>query len=383
MRVDLKLFAKAVVVICACSLLHSPLVAQAPIPAPIEETAVERIARLKRELLEAELAAAEAAEKSESSESKPTTGEIPVGALVIVEGKEGGGGSGFIAELRDRKFFITNIHVLAAARGASIHTVEGTKVTLPNVAFLSENRDLAIVPIQWSGDYLKVSPSLSFDEVSIGDAITVMGNSDGAGVATRLKGEIDGLGPEELEVSAKFVPGNSGSPIVHDALGTVVGIVSHMRDLSKKDKWTEDSELSDIRRFGFRLDGEINWQRMTLQDLFEQGDLYERFEERTYMLAHTIYMLKSERTVMTGYGTHESLGYLFEPFESGFSWKRGLGSSLNVLKLERFVNGLHNELVTDRKSTEEALKVHYFKQRFVEVDIVRDYYEEQLKHVSF
>lgn len=354
------------------------------------ETAEERIDRLKRELMEAEAAAAEseaAVVTSEAAEDRAprssSSVEIPVGALVIVKGAEGGGGSGFIAEMKGRMFFVTNIHVLAAARDARFQTVNGIEVVLPDVAFLSKNRDLAIVPVSWSGDFLEVSPSLSFDQVSIGDAVTVMGNSDGAGVATRLEGDIDGIGPEELEISAKFVPGNSGSPIMHDELGTVVGIVSHMRDLSKKDKWTEDSELSDIRRFGFRLDGEIDWQQISLRDLFEQGDIFERYEERTYLLARTIYMLKNERTIMTGYGSHESLGYLFEPFSSGFSWKRGLASSNNIMKLERFMNGLKNELITDRSSTEKALKVHYFKSRFNEVDSVRDYFQTELKQVSF
>lgn len=348
-----------------------------------EESAEERIARLRRELVQAEAAAAASEEPENKSGSAASRAGIPVGALVIVEGPGGGGGSGFIAELKGRMFFVTNIHVLAAAREAKFRTVNGIELALPDVAFLSKNRDLAIVPVDWPGDFLKVSPSLSFDQVSIGDAVTVMGNSDGAGVATRLKGEIDGIGPEELEISAKFVPGNSGSPIVHDELGTVVGIVSHMRDLSRKDKWTEDSELADIRRFGFRLDGEIEWQRITLRELFEQGELYARYEERTYLLAQTIYMLKNERTIMTGYGTHDSLGYLFEPFESGFSWRRGLASSNNILKLERFMNGLENELITDRSSTEKALKVDYFKSRFIEVDHVRDYFQTQLKQVNF
>lgn len=339
------------------------------------ETAKERIARLKRELIEAESAA------GAGGSSKTSKSEIPVGALIIVK-VDGGGGSGFVAEMKGRKFFVTNIHVLAAARKATFQTVNGKELRLPNVVFLSENRDLAIVPVEWSGDYLEVSTSLPSDHVSIGDSITVMGNSDGVGVATRLKGDIDGIGPQEIEVSAKFVPGNSGSPIVHDKLGTVIGVVSHMRDLSDKDKWTKDSELSDIRRFGFRLDGEITWQRLSLEELFRQGELYARYEERTQILARTIYMLKNERTIMTAYSSHDSLGYLFEHLED-FSWQRGTGSSNNIIKLERFMNNLQSELMTDRKSTENALTVNFFKKRFYDVDGVRDYFSGELRQVSF
>jgi hypothetical protein len=352
----------------------------------VEETAEERIERLKQELAAAQAQAkaeAEDAAGSGSGESEANVVDIPTGALVIVEGAEGGGGSGFIAELRDRLFFVTNIHVLAGARGAEIRTADGRSLALPDYAFLSLNRDIAILPIVWSGESLRVSLSLAFDGVNIGDAITVMGNSDGVGVATRLHGDIDGLGPDQLEISAKFVPGNSGSPIVHNKRGTVIGVVSHMRDLSQKTKWTEDSEQADIRRYGFRLDGEMAWERASLSQVFEEGERLARFDERTQLLTRTIYMLKNERTIMTGYRQHESLGYLFEPFRDGFNWKKGLASSNNVRKLQRLVNSLRSELARDRDSTADDLTLSFFKSRFLELDRVRDFYDEQLNMVSF
>lgn len=350
----------------------------------IEESAIERIERLRSELAEAEAAAqAKAAEAAAAAAEEEIIVDIPTGALVIVEGAEGGGGSGFIAEIRDRLFFVTNIHVLAGARDAEIRTADGQSLALPDYAFLSQKRDVAILPVVWTGDFLKVSASLSFDEVRIGDAVTVMGNSDGVGVATRLHGDIDGLGPDQIEISAKFVPGNSGSPIVHNERGTVIGVVSHMRDLSRKTKWTEDSEQADIRRYGFRMDGEMAWERASLAQIFDEGERLERFDERTQLLTRTIHMLKNERTIMTGYRKHESLGYLFQPFEDGFNWKRGLASSNNVRKLERFVNSLRTELVRDRDSTASELKLSFFKFRFLELDRMRDFCDEQLKLVSF
>lgn len=353
------------------------------------ETPEERIARLQKELLQAQEEVGQRPESAQSTthDTKRDTNrgktEIPVGALVIVEGPNGGGGSGFIAEIKGRTFFVTNIHVLAAARNASFKTVQGKPVGLSDRVFVSQNRDLAIVPIEWGEDRLQVSPSLTNDQVSIGDNITVMGNSDGASVATRLRGKIDGIGPDELEISAKFVPGNSGSPIVHDELGTVVGIVSYMKDLSQKDKWTQDSELSDIRRFGFRLDGEIQWQQLSLKDLYDEGERFARFEERTYYLAHIIYMLKDERKIMTGMISHDSLGHLFEPFEAGFSWERGLASANNVSKLEHFVSGLDRELSFDQSSTEKTLKTGYFQARYKTVNSVRDHFKNELKRVTF
>jgi hypothetical protein len=378
---SIKIVAKAFVLLWMLRMLTCSLAGQGTAPESFEETAEQRIERLKSELLHAEAALVGASVVEAAGVANVAKAEIPVGALIIVK-TEGGGGSGFIAELKGRTFFVTNIHVLAAAREASFQTVNGRELHLPDLVFLSEQRDLAIVPILWTGDSLQVSASLSLDQVAIGDAITVMGNSDGVGVVTRLEGAIDGLGPREIEISAKFVAGNSGSPILHDALGTVIGVVSHMRDLSDKDKWTADSELADIRRFGFRLDGEISWQRLTLKELFQQGELYARFEERTQILARTIYMLKHERTIMTGYSSHESLGYLFEHLD-GFSWKRGTGSANNIMKLERFMNNLQSELITDRQNTEKALTVNFFKERFYRADSLRDYFSQELRQVSF
>ena len=331
------------------------------------ETLEEKIERLKRELAaaEAELQARGSAEPRESP------GEVDSGALVIIS-SDHSEGSGFIAEMRGRTFLITNIHVLGAARGASIQTLDGESITLPSHGYISRKRDIAIVPIEWEGATLPLSQSLSFDEVDIGQAITVTGNSDGARVGSRLKGEITGIGPDELQVSAKFVPGNSGSPIVHDALGKVVAIASHLKDFSVKSKWTEDSEQADIRRFGYRLDGEIEWGLIALDDLYRQSDLYHRYEDRTKVMVHISYMLQYEEKLMTGYRGHDSLGYLFENFDRDFQWHRGTNSSHNQRMLKRFVTSLMMEIQSDRQSTLEALQVDFYKRRYYSIDDARD-----------
>ncbi|CAA6678792.1 MULTISPECIES: serine protease [unclassified Lentimonas] len=331
------------------------------------ETLEEKVARLKRELAaaEAELAARDAIEPM------PTASEIESGALVVISSDQSEG-SGFIAEMRGRTFLITNIHVLGAARGALIRTLDGEVITLPSYGFISQKRDIALVPIEWEGPTLPLSQSLSFDEVGIGQAVTVVGNSDGAGVGSRLTGEVTGVGPDELQVSAKFVPGNSGSPIMHDELGKVVAIASRLKDFSVKSKWTEDSEQADIRRFGYRLDGEIEWGQIALNDLYQQSELYHRYEDRTKVMWHISYMLQYEDKLMTGYGSHDSLGYLFKNFDRDFQWQRGTNSSHNQRMLKRFVTSLLMELQSDRQSTADALQVDFYRRRYYSIDDVRD-----------
>lgn len=350
---------------------------------PAKETAEERLARLKIELLEAQIAALEAGKEVdlEAPVASSENIEIPTGALVIIK-TDNGGGSGFVAEIKGRKFLVTNIHVLAMGYEATFTTTEGETVNLSDSVFASFNRDLAIVPIEWDGPYLEIAPTLKDASVSIGDAITVMGNSDGVDVATRLEGKINGIGPDKLEISAKFVPGNSGSPIVHNATGKVIGLVSYMMDLSDKTKWTKDSELSDIRRFGFRIDGDINWQSFTIKEFYRQGEIFNRFEDRTTVLANTSHMLRNERKVMTGYRDHETIGYLFENFDENFDWSRGTRSAYNLARIERFINGLGNELQGDRNETKNALSVEYFKRQFTDLDAVRVYHMRQLKNFN-
>lgn len=332
-----------------------------------EESLEGRIVRLKRELAQAE---SELAKRNESA-PVPVNTEIASGALVVIS-SDRSEGSGFIAKMRGRTFLMTNIHVLGGARGASIQTLDGVEITLPSYGYISRRRDIAIVPIEWDGPTLPMSQSLSFDEVGIGQAVTVMGNSDGARVASRLKGEVRGVGPDELEVSAKFVPGNSGSPIMHDELGKVIAIASHLKDFSVKTKWTEDSERADIRRFGYRLDGEIEWGQVALPDLYRQGEAYHRYEDRTKVMSRISYMLKYEDQLMTSYASHDSLGYLFEHFDSDFQWHRGTNSSHNQRLLKRFLTSVMSELQTDRQSTQEALKIDFYQRRYLALEDMRD-----------
>ena len=333
----------------------------------VAESLEDQITRLKRELAAAEV------EWAKHNERVPAAVEVEItSAALVVISSEQSEGSGFIAKIRGRTFLITNIHVLGAARGATIQTLDGVEITLPSYGYVSRRRDIAIVPIEWQGPTLPMSQSLSFDEIAVGQAVTVMGNSDGARVASRLKGEVRGVGPNELEVSAKFVPGNSGSPIVHDELGRVIAIASRLKDFSAKTKWTKDSEQADIRRFGYRLDGEIEWAQVALSDLYRQAEAYHRYEDRTTAMSRIGYMLQYEDKLMTGYGSHDSLGHLFEHFDRDFQWHRGTNSSHNQRLLKRFVTSVMSELQTDRQSTQEALKINFYQRRSVALEDMRD-----------
>ncbi|GEM_PF-585687 len=377
----------------------SPVVGQGVLPVPdyqedpfsvphsteSVESLQDKVDRLRAELMQAEEELSLATGSIGAAQQKETVSsaynDIPTGALVVISGA-GGSGSGFMASIKGREFLVTNIHVLGAARDATFTTIEGVNVKIEDAAFLSRHRDIAIVPVEWSGPVLSLSPSLSFDEVKIGQSITVMGNSSGANVATRLTGEIQGIGPTELEVSAKFVPGNSGSPIVHDALGTVVAVASHLKDYSSDSKWTENTEFDKIRRFGYRLDGEINWEQISLSDLFDQGEVYEKFESRTAAMWNISYMLLYESKLVTSYRDDESIGHLYDDISSDFNWGRGTASSHNIQMLRRFLNGMMSEVQSDIYDTDEAISTGFYRKRFNSIRGYRDQIRNNLSRFS-
>ncbi|MGJ8650015.1 MAG: S1 family peptidase [Opitutaceae bacterium] len=342
-----------------------------------QETLEERVVRLKKELAEAELALAVSinAEEVEEvvaqiEEPPPQEVVIPSGALVVIEG-ENGSGSGFIANMKGRPFLISNIHVMGAARGARITTVDGEKLRLGSTAYVSKGRDIAIIPITWAGPTLELSASLNFDKVAIGDGVIVMGNSSGASVATRLKGVVKGLGPKEVEVSAKFVPGNSGSPIVHQELGTVIAVASHLKDFSSDSKWTQGTGLNRIRRFGYRLDGDIIWEQIELSDLYKQGEAYGRFEDRTIAMWNISYQLSRESILLTSYRDHPSIGYIYEGITNDFDVERNTSSAHNILLLRRFIASMINETQNDLVNTDDVITLSFYQNRFDEIKVFR------------
>ena len=92
----------------------------------------------------------------------------------------------------------------------------------------------------------------------IGETVTVLGNSDGRGVVTEIRGHIVGVGPQQIEVDAPFVAGNSGSPVLNRA-GRVVGVASYLRNCRDNSDWSKtNTRYNGIRRFALRLTG-VRW----------------------------------------------------------------------------------------------------------------------------
>jgi hypothetical protein len=147
-------------------------------------------------------------------------------ALVVIEGKDGSG-SGFTCRADGKTWLFTNIHVLAGMQQPRFTGLNGSALKLGAADAAAKHDILRIAVTEEPAQPLEAITDFARD-VRLGDAILVLGNSGGGGVVTSLPGEIVGIGPDRLEVSAAFIPGNSGSPIVHVKTGKVIGVATYL-----------------------------------------------------------------------------------------------------------------------------------------------------------
>ena len=167
-------------------------------------------------------------------------------------------GSGFIANMDGKTYIFTNQHVIMGAETIEFVTVKGEQLK-PTAVELSARRDIARLKIPDREDALVIG-----SDAGMGMPLAVFGNSEGAGVATALYGEVTGVGADLLEVSAEFVEGNSGSPVLNGKK-EVIGIASYVR-FSQPSRMTENTRFENqARRFCYRLNNvrwvAVNWKK--------------------------------------------------------------------------------------------------------------------------
>jgi hypothetical protein len=199
-------------------------------------------------------------------------------SLVFVS-SENGAGSGFLATYANGNFLFTNAHVAAGVKGASFKTLDGDPVKLGN-ASVAVGHDIFLTQATCAGKPLEIMQGVD-KEASIGDEVVVLGNAEGAGVIKTILGKIVGIGANLVEVDAPFVPGNSGSPIVHLKTGKVIAIATY-HTVKKVDPTTSKVLATpEVRRFGYRLDSVKSWQPVNWAAFAAQAAEMEKIEKLT------------------------------------------------------------------------------------------------------
>lgn len=192
----------------------------------------------------------------------------PEQALVVII-TETGKGTGFVASIGSTNYIITNTHVLSATPSFECYTIGGQLLTTGRVDF-EANNDLARIQVnEFSGDPLLIRKSPA---PQLGEPIKVYGNSKGANVITEISGKVLGSGPAEVEVSAEFVEGNSGSPIV-DKNGLVVGVATYVTE-GEPTRISANTRYAEARRMGIRLN-EFNstWIPIPFSSFYKQSTM--------------------------------------------------------------------------------------------------------------
>lgn len=172
-------------------------------------------------------------------------------SIVTVKGDKGSG-SAFIAATKRGTFLVTNIHVVMG-NDAKFVSVSNESVEVKPPSFASD-RDIALYELKEPERFQALEIEDDVVELPGEEPVVVFGNSMGAGVNTRLKGNMKGVGPTVIEVSAKFVPGNSGSPVIDAKTGKVVGVSTYGTYGAKLGFITKGTRFEEVRRFGTRID---------------------------------------------------------------------------------------------------------------------------------
>ena len=187
-------------------------------------------------------------------QNQPTRFEEVKDKLVVVTCGDKAG-SGFIVRDGGRPYLFTNAHVVR--KGVVIaQRLDGTRLRL-GPRDDAVGRDMVRFALE---DESVPAFDLAAGVPNIGDPVVVLGNSDGRGVVTEIRGKVIGVGPREIEVDAAFVIGNSGSPVL-DRHGRVIGIATYLRDCRNDEDWSKtNTRFNGIRRFALRLLG-TRWSR--------------------------------------------------------------------------------------------------------------------------
>lgn len=265
--------------------------------------------------------------------------------LAIVEGDQGQG-SGFIAIYQDKPYLFTNSHVLSGNSRVQARLLNGKTINLQGLS-VAASFDVSIFQQDTVPTGLEILTDLD-SRVAIGDDVVVLGNSLGAGVVTELRGKVTGIGPELVEVDAKFVSGNSGSPVIHIDTGKVIGIAT-FSTMRKMEGFGKDSKFNSVeRRFAYRVDNVPAWQNTTWAQFAKESGTISNIQKRTDDIWNLAVDIAKNGKVTDWAALKRKDNHLNM---TATNWLKSLqssaGSAQNRSDKERFLNGVLNALRSD------------------------------------
>lgn len=194
----------------------------------------------------------------------PTWYQRHKGALAIIKcGKMTG--TGFVARdpLSGVMYLYTNRHVIEGQNHVVVETIGGGNVYLSSLEY-AEGYDLARCRVNNKSRFENSALTVSLEVPPLDEPIFIIGNSDGKGVQSLLKGTVIGVVPKQdmVEISAQIVQGNSGSPVV-DRKGRVFSVASFaITDRQDSDLVKAGTRFNETRRFSICLSAVKSWKKV-------------------------------------------------------------------------------------------------------------------------
>jgi len=267
------------------------------------------------------------------------------GRFLLIADGTAGKASGSLVLYQGKVRLVTNAHVLSGIPDARFSQIDSQEV--PTGAFsYADGADLAVADQSTCTEGLEMMTDVD-KEVSVGDDVVVLGNSLGSDVVTVIPGKVTGLGPDLVEVDAKFVEGNSGSPIIHVKTGKLIGIAT-FATVRNVDLLSKDSQFnSGVRRFGYRLDTVQGWQHPSAGQFMAEAKTVEAVRKKTEYLFYLGRDLSNGNVSLSKYQASDSpLRDLVTEFGSdvGGLHPGGLDTHESAL---RFIRALSYETQSD------------------------------------
>jgi hypothetical protein len=289
-------------------------------------------------------------------------------SLVFVTGTSGEG-SGFIATMGTNNFLFTNAHVAAGIPDAKYNAVTGNAVRgdVPSVAI---GEDVFCMSMPAGGRPLQIMDNVDAN-AAIGDAVVVLGNADGQGVVNTILGRIVGIGPNLVEVDAPFIPGNSGSPIIHLKTGKVIGVATYL--VTYQYEFMTDRKLPRpvVRRFGYRIDNVKGWQAVNWRSFHAQAEEMDSVEALTKDLTEFLRDL-AEHNGMEGKVayTNPLIGKLIDDW--AFQRGRNPSGQEAAVADANFLTSLKIACETDILDAQSRITYDYFRRDLLDQKQERD-----------
>ena len=213
--------------------------------------------------------------------------------VAIIECSDGSSGTGFCLRMADGVYFVSNEHVLRPAldEKPKICTVSGRLIDVADRVEIAKEFDL----IRWRVE--ESSPCFELSEImpSIGNSVFIYGNSDGLGVVTEIKGTVQGVSYKRIETDAKFVEGNSGSPLINED-GQVVGVAALLFNRDSNVDWAKKgTRFDEVRRFAERIPNKsVAWKVMRFCDFSEEAQKYADYDY--FLKCFCAYLYRGEKS---------------------------------------------------------------------------------------